>query len=121
MTSRVATFGRIDGYTASAQFAWSSGARWPTQSNVTAWPGERSALLEVRSRYQTLTPREREVMSFLVKGLLNKQVAAELGMTLPTVKFHRAHLLEKMTADSIAELGRMSERLEAHGDEGSAT
>ncbi len=48
-------------------------------------------------------------------------MAAELGMTLPTVKFHRAHLLEKMKADSIAELVRRSERLEAHGDEGSAT
>ena len=82
---------------------------------------QRSELLEVRSRHQTLTPREREVMSFLVKGLLNKQVAAELGMTVPTVKFHRAHLLEKMKAESIAELVRMSERLEAHSDEESAT
>src|SRR5437879_3683832 len=59
-------------------------------------------------------------MSFLVKGLLNKQVAAELGMTVPTVKFHRAHVLEKMKAESIAELVRMSERLEAHSDEESA-
>ena len=82
---------------------------------------QRSELLEVRSRHQTLTPREREVMSFLVKGLLNKQVATELGMTVPTVKFHRAHLLEKMKAESIAELVRMSERLEAHSDEESAT
>jgi FixJ family two-component response regulator len=82
---------------------------------------QRSELLEVRSHYETLTPREREVMSFLVKGFLNKQVAAELGMTVPTVKFHRAHLLEKMKAESIAELVRMSERLEARGDEESAT
>ena len=78
---------------------------------------QRSEVLEVRNRYQTLTPREREVMSFLVKGLLNKQVAAELGMTIPTVKFHRAHLLEKMKAESIAELVRMSERLETHSEE----
>ena len=75
---------------------------------------QRSELAELRSRYESLTPREREVMAFLVKGLLNKQVGAELGMTLPTVKFHRAHVMQKMKAGSIAHLVRISERLQAH-------
>jgi len=75
---------------------------------------ERAEVAELRSRYESLTPREREVMGFLVKGLLNKQVGAELGMTLPTVKFHRAHVMQKMKVGSIAELVRICERLEAH-------
>jgi FixJ family two-component response regulator len=62
-------------------------------------------------RHGSLTPRESEVMAFLVKGLLNKQIAAELGMTLPTVKFHRAHVMQKMKAGSIAELVSMTEKL----------
>jgi len=74
---------------------------------------QRSELAELRSRYESLTPREREVMAFLVKGLLNKQVGAELGMTVPTVKFHRAHMMQKMKAGSIAHLVRISERLQA--------
>jgi len=77
---------------------------------------QRSELAEVRSRYESLTPREREVMAFLVKGMLNKQVAAELAMTEPTVKFHRAHVMQKMKADSMAGLVRIAERLESHGD-----
>jgi FixJ family two-component response regulator len=66
---------------------------------------------ELRRRHQSLTPREREVMAFLVKGMLNKQVAAELAMTEPTVKFHRAHVMQKMKADSMADLARMAEKL----------
>ena len=75
---------------------------------------QRSELAELRRRYDSLTPREREVMAFLVKGLLNKQVGAELGMMLPTVKFHRAHVMQKMKAGSMADLARIAERLEAH-------
>jgi FixJ family two-component response regulator len=56
------------------------------------------------------------VMAFLVKGMLNKQVAAELAMTEPTVKFHRAHVMQKMKADSMAGLVRIAERLASHGD-----
>jgi FixJ family two-component response regulator len=72
---------------------------------------QRSELAELRRRHGSLTPREREVMAFLVKGMLNKQVAAELAMTEPTVKFHRAHVMQKMKAGSMADLVRMAERL----------
>jgi FixJ family two-component response regulator len=76
---------------------------------------------EVRRRHESLTPREREVMAFLVKGMLNKQVAAELAMTEPTVKFHRAHVMQKMNAQSMAELVRMVEKLKEPVTEGGAT
>jgi FixJ family two-component response regulator len=73
--------------------------------------GQRSELAELRRRHESLTPREREVMAFLVKGMLNKQVAAELAMTEPTVKFHRAHVMRKMNAASMAELVRAAGKL----------
>ena len=72
---------------------------------------QRSERAELRRRHESLTPREREVMAFLVKGLLNKQVAAELAMTEPTVKFHRAHVMQKMKADSMVDLVRMAEKV----------
>ena len=78
---------------------------------------QRSELAELRHRYECLTPREREVMAFLVKGMLNKQVGAELAMTEPTVKFHRAHVMQKMKVESIAELVRIAGRLTEPGAE----
>ena len=60
------------------------------------------------TRYQTLTPRERQVLSLLVRGLLNKQVGFELGITEYTVQIHRAHIMQKMEADSFATLVRLA-------------
>jgi FixJ family two-component response regulator len=65
----------------------------------------------LRARYASLTPREGEVMAWVVAGLLNKQVAGELGISEETVKVHRGHVMRKMEADSLADLVRMSGRL----------
>jgi FixJ family two-component response regulator len=71
---------------------------------------EREALEAQSQRLNTLTPREREVMALVVSGLLNKQIAFELGTVEKTIKVHRARVMQKMGANSLAELVRLAER-----------
>jgi FixJ family two-component response regulator len=68
-------------------------------------------MARLRERFASLTPREREVMPLVVSGLLNKQVAAEIGTSETTVKVHRSQLMRKMGADSLVDLVRMAGRL----------
>lgn len=68
-------------------------------------------LRAIRSRYATLTPRERDVLPFVVSGLLNKQTAAELGTSEITIRIHRGQIMRKMAAHSLADLVRMAAKL----------
>ena len=72
---------------------------------------ERSEAAALRQRYEQLTPREREVMTLVVAGLLNKQIAGDLATSERTIKFHRAHIMQKMQAESLADLVRMAGQL----------
>ena len=75
-----------------------------------AW-NERAQMAELRARYDSLTAREKEVLTLVASGLLNKQIGAELGTSELTIKTHRGHVMQKMGADSLADLVKMSERL----------
>ena len=72
---------------------------------------ERANMRTLNHRYNSLTPREQEVMKWVVSGLLNKQIAAELGISEIMIKVHRGQVMQKMQAESLADLVRMSEKL----------
>ena len=77
---------------------------------------QRNEVVQLRNRYDLFTPREREVFALLVLGLLNKQIAGELATTERTIKFHRAHIMQKMQAESVADLVRMAQKLGLTGE-----
>ena len=74
-----------------------------------------ASLAALNARYHELTERERQVMKLVVAGWVNKQIAAELGLSLVTVKVHRGQVMRKMLAKSVAELVRMADRLGVPG------
>lgn len=72
---------------------------------------QRAETMQIRLRYEALTSREQEILVLVVQGLLNKQIGNELDITEPTVKLHRGRVMQKMEADSLADLIRMGEKL----------
>jgi len=80
-----------------------------------AWLENEKALAGLRARFETLSPREREVMTLVVTGRLNKQIAADIGISEITVKVHRSQVMRKMDARSLPDLARMADRLKLGG------
>jgi FixJ family two-component response regulator len=80
-----------------------------------AWLENEKALAGLRARFETLSPREREVMTLVVTGRLNKQIAGDIGISEITVKVHRGQVMRKMNAGSLPDLARMADRLKLGG------
>jgi FixJ family two-component response regulator len=79
------------------------------------WLENERAIAALRARFDTLSPREREVMTLVVTGRLNKQIAADIGISEITVKVHRSQVMRKMQASSLPDLARMADRLKLSG------
>jgi RNA polymerase sigma factor (sigma-70 family) len=80
---------------------------------------QEAELAVLRERFDSLSPREREVVTMVVSGMLNKQIAAQIGTAENTIKVHRSRAMEKMQANSLADLVKMIERLQVHSVKGS--
>jgi FixJ family two-component response regulator len=81
-----------------------------------AWRAEERSLAVLQERFDTLTPREREVMAQVARGRLNKQIAGDIGISEITVKVHRGQVMRKMKASSLPELARMADKLKLVAD-----
>jgi FixJ family two-component response regulator len=79
------------------------------------------AVNSIQSRAETLTPREREVMALVTAGLTNKEIAEKLYLSVVTIKLHRGQVMRKMQAGSLADLVKMSEKIDSHPSDGAAT
>ena len=86
-----------------------------------AWRAEEKDLAQLQERFETLTPREQEVMRIVISGRPNKQIAAELKLSEMTVKIHRSQLMRKMRAKSLVELVRMADTLKVSAKNSPAT
>jgi FixJ family two-component response regulator len=80
------------------------------------WRENEKAIAELRARFDSLTQREREVMALVVTGLMNKQIAGEIGISEITVKVHRGQVMRKMQASSLADLVLMADKLKGSGE-----
>jgi FixJ family two-component response regulator len=81
-----------------------------------AWLENEKSIAALRARFETLTPREQEVMARVVTGRLNKQIAADIGISEITVKVHRGQVMRKMKASSLPDLARMADKLALPGE-----
>lgn len=113
-TVRAMKHGAVDFLTKPVEDSVLFGAIETALARATVNHRQQEELSVLRARFDTLTPREKEVMQLVVVGLLNKQIAGELGAAEKTIKVHRARVMQKMQVQSVAELVRAADRLSLH-------